>query len=132
MTDNEFSKQMVRLVNTYGKQAYPDERVKLLRRELGNMTGQEFELVVDQLISENDRPPMMPKIREAIAAVRERSWQREKAIYRADAERFITSLSVEDEKSICQDIRKRIEGTMDDNQWGSFNRMLAGIERRRR
>jgi hypothetical protein len=78
MTSQEFQIEMGRLVSTFGKQHYPEERVKLIWREVGNLTGNAFANMVEGLISECRQAPLIPEIREKAAKVRERAWSEQK------------------------------------------------------
>ena len=85
MTFDEFEKQMERLALTYGPKAYPDERKRLVFNEFKSVGPEVFTGIVSRLIGENSIAPMLPKFREAHAAIRERHWVSEKKQNSRDA-----------------------------------------------
>jgi hypothetical protein len=75
----EFRKELERLISTYGKAYYSDERVKLIWKEVGMLPASSFESIVEHLISESRQAPLIPEIRERAARAREFLWKEQKA-----------------------------------------------------
>ena len=78
MSQAEFVEQVNRLKNVYGEKSYPDERVKLLWREVSGMGGEWFESAVSQLISNSRYAPLAPEFAPLISDERERVWKLQK------------------------------------------------------
>lgn len=86
MTAQEFQRQIGRLVETYGKEAYATERCKLIWREVRDFDAAWWEQTVDHFIGDCRFPPLMPEIREKASFERERIYRTEKAAYRKQAD----------------------------------------------
>src|SRR3954462_10986965 len=78
MNLQEFDSQVNRLRDTFGDRSYPDERVKIIWREVQSLGRAWFERTIDRLIGEFRKAPMLPDIRFLIAEERERHRQTEK------------------------------------------------------
>lgn len=76
MEQDEFDKQVGRLVETYGAKAYPAERQLAIWPKVKHLQASVWSDVVTALISEHQYAPMLSKIEEAIRAVRNRSYNR--------------------------------------------------------
>jgi len=78
MQIEEFSTQMNRLINNYGKASYSDERSKLIWREVKALSAKWFENCVDRFISDMKFAPLGNDFRDEIAKERGRQWQFQK------------------------------------------------------
>lgn len=87
MKPEEFKREVDRLVKTYGPKAYPQERADLLWHEFRSVEAQVFTAAVSRLIGESAHAPLVPRIREVIAEMRERGWQGQKRVHAEDAKR---------------------------------------------
>lgn len=67
---HEFDIQMARLSSTFGKTAYPDERRKMIWREVSSLSSGAFSNIIERLISESRQAPLLPEIRELAAGYR--------------------------------------------------------------
>lgn len=65
MNRNDFMLQMDRLMKVYGDKSYPDERTKIIWREMQGLMTYEFQDIVSELIASSATAPMITKFREA-------------------------------------------------------------------
>jgi len=72
MTKTQFEWHMNRLVGVYGDRAYPSARIEIFWKELKHVDVELWDASVDSLISENQHPPMLEKIRVCISYLREK------------------------------------------------------------
>ncbi len=97
MTLQEFIPGMERLRSVFGDRLYPEERVRSFFGELRGMDHKLWLAVVDRLVKEESKPPMMREIRLAFAAEKERHRELEKSAERRDAERFFQTVKIPEE-----------------------------------
>jgi hypothetical protein len=129
MSPGEFQHHMSRLANQF-KQAYGDERVSLILREVGTLSGEWWARTVDQFIGYCRQAPLMPEIAEAASRERERLRQIEKRQEANDAKAFMRGAVGPDEiRVISQGILKRLSGGMSDADFTSFHKALEGVSR---
>jgi hypothetical protein len=78
VTEIEFSQQLNRLQETFGKSAYGTERVKLIWKEVKDLAPDWFASVVGGFIGTLRQAPLLPDISERASQERERLWRIEK------------------------------------------------------
>lgn len=131
MTFDQFMPQMNRLVTTFGKNAYGEERVKLIYRTVKDFDLGWWSKTVDDFIGYFRQPPLLTEVAEKASAERERRWADEKKQHAQDAKDFWEGTYHSDEiKGICMTIRSRIEGRVNDHDWGKFMNLLNAQARR--
>jgi hypothetical protein len=117
----EFTLQMNRIASTFGKNAYGDERVQIIWREVKDFSTEWMIKTVDRFIGELRQAPLMPEFREEIAREREKLWQVEKKQREKDAKGFFDGIyAPEDKKTICQFIQKRLRHQVSDSDYQTF------------
>lgn len=94
----EFNEQVNRLRSVYGDKAYPDERVRLLWREVGSLSSAWFESAVSGLIQSCRQAPLAHEFSPMISDERERVYRKQKE--KELVTREITSYSCE----YCKDM----------------------------
>jgi hypothetical protein len=125
MTFQEFQVQLNRLAQQFGKNAYGDERAKLIWREVNTMSAAWWERFVDKAIGYSMTPPLLPQIQESLSLERERTRERERAQEKQDAEDFWSGrLMPEEKKQIVHMIKRRIMGQVSDADYEAFMRVL--------
>lgn len=74
MTTEEFAKQMDRIVDSFDEKTYNRERVRLIYKEVKELTQKEFESICDEFIGRNSfrYPPLVPAFREAALLAKKR------------------------------------------------------------
>lgn len=126
MNWDKFTKQIDRLAQTYGKNAYGEERVLLVWKEVKDLSDQWIEKVIDGFIGECRQAPLMTEFREQISKERERLWRIEKAKNAQDAKDFFAgTYQDEDKATICQYIKKRLNGKVSDEDYETFIKHLT-------
>lgn len=129
MLRNNFVSQMERLKQQF-KQAYSEERMKILWREVQDITDLAFERMVDRFLGECRVPPLVPEFREQVAKDRETAWSYEKRQHTEHAEDLMQVLTSHDDvRTICENIRKRLKGRMSDRDWDAFQKMIKNVTR---
>lgn len=124
MTWKFFMRQVDRLTSTFGKNAYGEERVLLIWREIKDLSDNWAEATVDKLIGEHRYAPLLPEFREEISKERERLWRVEKKQHAKEAKQFYSSYQADDIKTICAGIVKRVKGDMSDGDFDNLNQLL--------
>jgi hypothetical protein len=115
-----FQTQIQRLVRTFGQQAYTDERIGLIWREVSGLHDQAWTYIVDQLIGDHRHAPMLPEIRELASIARAKAWEREKKQHANDAKAFFkSSFAGEDLQTLCQLVIERVKGNVKDQDWSA-------------
>lgn len=127
MDQQQFQRQMSRLSDTFGANSYKDERIKILWREIQDFSIEWLARTVDHFIGSCRHAPLMPEFREELSKERERMHSVQKREHREDAKEFKTSYPAEDIKTICEQIRRRITGSMDDQDYQGFMRMITPL-----
>lgn len=123
MTEQEFQRDMGRLIEQFGKPVYSQARVALIWREVRDMTSFWWERTVDRLIGECRQAPLVPEVREEVSRERERNWAGEKAKNRNESLAAMKALfDGQMIESICKTIGDRIEGKVDDVVFQNFTR----------
>lgn len=72
MTQAQFSYAMDRIIDCYGDKAYPQVRVTAIHAWAKRMPSEVFDAVVDHLINESERAPMLAKFKDAYSIVKAR------------------------------------------------------------
>lgn len=122
----EFTQQLNRVASTFGKNAYGDERIQLIWREVKDLSSNWMVKTVDRFIGECRHAPLMPEFREEISKERERLWQFEKKQRAKDAKDFFEGVyAPEDKKTICQFIQKRLRNEVLDADYQTFVKHLT-------
>lgn len=70
MEKNLFQAQIERLRLTYGQNAYPEERIKMLWKSFNLKMDEEFKEVIDWLICNKRTAPMLAEFREGFEQVK--------------------------------------------------------------
>jgi len=60
----EFETQIQRLVSTYGKAQYSEERVKIIWREVQSLSEADFSNIIEKMISECRQAPLIQEIKD--------------------------------------------------------------------
>lgn len=128
MSAAHFQGQMERLVRVFGKNAYPPERAQIIWREVSNLSNEWFTKIADEFIGNCKYAPLMPEFREEIGKERERLYSIEKKQHTQEAKEAMSMYSGEDIGTICNQIKKRVQGGMDDDSFKAFNKMLTPKE----
>lgn len=128
MSEIEFSTQMNRLAETFGKAAYGTERVKLIWKEVGALNVDWFKSLIDLMIGTMRQAPLLPDFHDAVLRERERIWQETKQDERHAAKTWTSQFSAEDEKMMSQTILKRLKREISDDDWASFQNLLKRME----
>lgn len=125
MTEPEFQSNMMRLINQFGKAAYPAERSQIIWSTVRYLPGDWWRRSVDKWIGECRQAPLMPEIREEMSSERERDWSNEKRENARQATQAMRSMfGPEDTAMLCKGIRERISGRQSDSDFASMTRML--------
>jgi hypothetical protein len=64
MTQNEFGNAMDKLKAAFGSDRYPDIRLKIYWREFKDLDADEFDVICDEAIANNNHAPPMDKFKE--------------------------------------------------------------------
>lgn len=126
MTEQQFAFQMNRLAKAFPN-AYSDERIRLVWREIGSLEGSWLEKTVDRFIGEFRHAPLMPEFREAAAIERERVREIQKREEKQGAEAFMSALSESETRGICEQIRRRLQGYTSDAEFNQFQNVLSNV-----
>lgn len=130
MTQQEFQTQVMRLIETFGKQAYGTERVALIWREVRDFSGQWWSRAVDQFIGDCRQAPLLKEIRELAAMERERITQLEKRRHSRESEAAYRGIIQDEEiKHICKFILKRMEHGVEDRDFENFMNHMESATR---
>lgn len=114
-----------RLTEVFGKTQFPKLRTELLWKEVGEFSEQWFESQCDYFMRKMARPDFD----EAISIERDRQYEIEKRQHRKEAEEFMSSYSAEDIKTICLQIKERLQGKMSDSEFDSFKKAITPPEK---
>jgi hypothetical protein len=128
MNESRFAHQMNRLAKQFPN-AYSEERVKLIWREVQAFSDHWLERVVDRFLGELRQAPLIPEFREEASRERERLREIEKRQEASDAKAFMSALSDGEVSEICGQIRKRVEGRVSDEDFNKFQGMLKSMLR---
>lgn len=129
MTFQEFQPGMQRLTKTW-ERVYSEERVRIIFEAVRDLNSSWWSKTVDGFIGYSRQAPLMPEIMERVSEERERLREIQKRQESADSKHAMQSLySNEDIKSICKQIRERIEGRMGDQDFGSFSKLIGAGKR---
>lgn len=120
---------MNRLAGQFGAQAYGAERAKLIWEAVGTLNVASWKRIVDRLIGECDRAPLLPKMREMIAEEREHEWATEKREHSRDAQEGWSRLSRGELHNVMETMRRRLMGGMKDDEYASFVRSVNQLGR---
>lgn len=127
MIFTEFQIQMNRLIGTYGKANYNEDRSSLIFQEVKDFDLPWFKKLVDKFIGENKFAPLVPEFREACIDERETSWSKEKIRNEKTAKDFMHRVfSDEDQSVLFKSINNRIAGKMNDIDFGQ---MLSSLDK---
>lgn len=77
MTQFEFTHNFTRLINTFGARAFPEERTKLIWKQICDMDTAWFSKLCDRIIGDMRQPPMVPDFREAAYKERQSRFNKE-------------------------------------------------------
>lgn len=77
MNSIQFTGQFNRLIETYGKKAFPEERNKLIWKQLADMDADWFTRLVDKMIGDLRHAPMLADFRDAANRERKRLFDQE-------------------------------------------------------
>jgi hypothetical protein len=120
-----FQRQINRLSETFGSNQYKSERLKLIWKEVNNFSDSWLIRVVDDFVGGSRQAPLVAEFREKAIEERERIYRIQKAQQTKEAEEFMSAYSGEDIKTICGQIRDRLNGKMTDNHFESFKKMIT-------
>ena len=121
MTYQEFKIQMDRMIQTFGKPSYNEERMKLIWQEVKDFEVSWFDLLCSKLIGENKFAPLIPEFRDACIDERERIHNSEKQKNARTAKEFMHRVfSDEDQSVLFKSLNNRITGKMNDTDFGQM------------
>lgn len=116
---------MQRLAETFGKQAFGNERAALVWREVKDFDPFWFRRVVDGFIGDSRQAPLVSDFSNAASEERERVWKIEKAQHAKDAKAFFNSTFSDDDRAMMIGAMiKRMMKQMPDSEWVTFTGML--------
>lgn len=128
MTQQEFIRQMNRLISVYGVAFYAEERRKLVWNEVGMLPDATVTRIVDSMIGSLRQAPLLPEFREYAAREREKAWLAEKKLRADDAKEFWSgSLMPDETREICQIIKKRLLNQVSDKDWTTFMKGISQL-----
>lgn len=132
----EFSQQMNRIMSTFGKHYYSEERMELIWAEVQHMSIEWMKHTADKFIGEHRQAPLLIEFREEICKSRERSYQSEKAQHTQEAEDSWNTLFMPDEtKENFNFIRATLRGNTPPEQLDSkvryFNHVAKLAEKKK-
>lgn len=127
MTDQEFSTQINRLAETYGKNAFSNERCKLIWSAVKDLPGQWFGNLVSSMIGSLRQAPLVPEFVDAAREYRNQLWEMKKREEREQTRNWVSRFSSDEERMLAQGIMKRLRGEMTDQDWENYERMLEGM-----
>lgn len=126
MTPGHFQGQMKRLTAQF-PQAYSQERVALIWREVQGFSDAWFTRIVDKFVGECRQAPLMAEFRNEISFERERNWSKQKEQHAQDARDFYLIAQDNDMRgSIVKTIIDRMQGNCPDETWNGFT---AGLQK---
>lgn len=129
MDQNHFQRQMDRLSETFGANHYKAERMKLIWQEVQASSNDWMRLTVDYFIGECKFAPLITDFREAMIKDRERRYSVEKKSHADEAEAFMSAYTIQDIQTICQTIRNRLSGDLNDQDFTCFKKMISPMTR---
>lgn len=127
MNEQAFANQINRLAETYGKNAYSNERVKLIWAGVRNLSQEWLKSTVDAMIGNMRQAPMIPDFIEAARMEFNRNHEQAKSHERVNAKEWVSNFSTEDEKMMAGMIVRRMNKGVSEPDWENFLRMLDGM-----
>lgn len=125
MEFNFFKGQMNRLTETFGNMHYKEERIKLIWKEVQDLSSTWMIKSVDEFIGNLRQAPLMTEFREQIAKERERLHDIKKREHQQEAKEFTAAFEGEDFKTVLGQIKRRIQGNMSDEDFKCFVSMIS-------
>lgn len=128
MTETEFVIEMERLTSIFGDRNYPRSRVEVMWSEVRMIPADVFRKGIDRFISERrvGDPPVPADFRPVVSRWLEYEHQARKDQGRRDAQEF-AMLESEDEQMICDTIKRRLSGQINDEEWAGFMSNVKGM-----
>lgn len=125
MNNDDFQVQIKRLIETYGDKAFPSERIKLVWSEGHAYPIAAFKQICDKFIGEMRFAPTVKDFRLAYSDVREKQNANQKTKHEREAKEFWqNTLPDDDVRMIMGTIKKRMTGTIKDNDWRQFMEVM--------
>lgn len=130
MLVGEFNFEITRLSNHWPR-AYTDEFKKLLWKDIGMLSKEWLVSTIDRFIGSSRVAPMIPDFQEFATIEREKLWAEQKKQNTLDAQAFWSGsvFSDEEKKSFFKTIRERIKGSVSNDHWNSFVKILKETSR---
>lgn len=125
MTSMHYQQQMGRMIEVFGKNAYPRERIELIWKELKDFSDPWFTKIIDSFIGNLRLPPLVSEFCLEAAKERERQSDIRKREHKQDAKDFWRgTYQLEEVRDICQKIIQRMEGKTSDEDYQKFKGLL--------
>lgn len=124
-----FTKQIARLAEVFGAKIYTPERMRALWSEVKNLTPEWLEMQIGEFAGSLRHAPLLLEFRDAAARERELENRISKQEYANDAKQFFTSYSQEDTQMLLDTIRKRMTGSLSDENWELFQNQIASVSK---
>lgn len=127
MNQVQFKIQMDRMIQTFGKTPYCEERMNLIWKEVRDFDIKWFEYLCSRFIGENRQAPIVPEFREACIDEREKLLTLDRELRRRDAKEAMTRFFSDDDQAVLfKGLNDRIKGEMDDV---GFKHMINNLDR---
>ena len=118
-----------RMVGTWGERYFPQERAKLILKELSMLKEDHREWVVDDLIGNMRHAPTVADVRSKVSEFRIKRYERAKTKQSNEAKEFFSKqiIPIEDRMNILDTIKKRISGQIGDAEYKVLTDTLGDI-----
>lgn len=120
MEMDQFQKQLKRLVDTYGAQAYGTERTTLIWRDVQSFSNEWLTWTVDRFLGSCRIAPLPSEFSEAASQERERVWNEEKAKNERQAKDFFRQFPPAFTQTIFKTIHMRLSSELSDPDFKAF------------
>ena len=124
MNQSEFQFQITRIMNTFGKTAFTEERVKLIWSSVKELDDDWFLKTCDHFLATMRQAPLPNDFFESAGKERERLWEIEKANRREESARFSNMLEKES-PMLFEIIKKLGNGAMSEADRKSMLEMIS-------
>lgn len=130
MTEQQFSTQINRLAETFGKNAFSNERVKLIWLGVKDLSPDWLKYQVDSMIGSMRHAPLLPDFVEAARFERNREHEERKLKENQfQTEKWVSMFTSEEERMFAQTIVKRLNKEISDADFANFLVMMDDMAR---
>lgn len=127
MIPKEYNEQVDRLKRTFGEKHFPADRYNLIWVATKEFPVEWFSRLVDQMIAGMRQAPMPADFIEAAREQKFRDHEKRKKNETPSFNDWATKFTRDDERMMAQMIIKRLQGTVSDDDWNNFQRMLDDL-----